>query len=367
MRQLLAGLIGVAATAASVEAATFYNVANVDLSPATLSGNVGTNISAVAWNGTDLFVAGLNNSAAVANTGIVKVSSARTAPVIGTPFGVTSTPAGSRGYMGLDVAATPDATNVAGPIDLAATFDSGTATTSRFDMYNGDNSLRWTFAPAVRPPTGPAFDLTVSRVSYLYQGSHLIRNYAVDVTAASNTGNPPSEFNNLGLGTAFRDLDFNPTTGDAWARLNNDVVKAPRTGPGSYGATPLLAADLANANSVGTNVQFLNFTGGDSVIIYNNRASNATGQAFTSVIGGVNDDGSPETLTFLNDTGTAAFAPATGSSVYDFSWDSATQTLAVADSLNNRVYIFATTPVPEPTALAVAVVLVPLLGRRRRR
>jgi hypothetical protein len=131
---------------------------------------------------------------------------------------------------------------------------------------------------------------------------------------------------------------------------------------------------LTAANNVGTNLGYLDsvaagtvntYTG--DILVYNDRASNASGQAWTSAILFATTSGSAVSANweFINGA-----APGTGNALYDFQWDSASQTLAVVDFTNRTASIFSTA-VPEPTTTAVAgmctVGLASLILRARRR
>jgi hypothetical protein len=182
------------------------------------------------------------------------------------------------------------------------------------------------------------------------------------------------------VSTTWRDFAFDPNSGNLYTRVNNQVTRTNRTGAntdlspsGTAGLSDVIVA-LTAANNVGTNLGYLDsvaagavntYTG--DILVYNDRASNASGQAWTSAILFATTSGSAVSATwdFINGA-----APGTGNALYDFQWDSASQTLAVVDFTNRTASIFSTA-VPEPTTTAVAgmctVGLASLILRARRR
>jgi LPXTG-motif cell wall-anchored protein len=187
-------------------------------------------------------------------------------------------------------------------------------------------------------------------------------------------------------GSTWRDMAFDPATGNLYLRNQYGVVATNRTGPnadinplnstaGQSGYIYINSGTLAS-NNVGVTIGYMNtiasstfnaFTNGYSgdLLVFNDRGSTANGQSWTNVIKFASTSGSAVTpnWTFLS-------APATGNGAYDYEWDAATQTLAVVDYANRNVSIFSTA-VPEPSTLTVAGLctagLTGLMLRRRRR
>ena len=166
-----------------------------------------------------------------------------------------------------------------------------------------------------------------------------------------------------------RDFDY-ASNGDLYARVNNYVVRANRTDASDYSTTPTtLFTPSTAANNVGENIAVVEGYSGNSLFaIYNDHGSNATGQAFTSVVDAVNASGASVALSFLTADGTAAssIAASTGTAYYDFSYDPTSQTLALLDESNNQLYIFGATPTPEPVSISALTSAGLLLLRRRR-
>lgn len=385
MKSVIIGFMAVAGLSAVANAqVVMQEIARVDLTTFFNSTNpqgLGTNIAAVAWNGTDLYVNGFRNTSSGTTSGILRVNTPRSSGTTSTAaFGSLVTPV-SRGYTGLDINGNT----------LIATWDNGVNGTNpanvsalqAFDL-TASNPLRWNgsavsgLGSSSRGFAGPSFNPGQngagglgSGVSYLVPGSGQER--VLRINDGAGNGTATGALNNQSLAsngaagqTAYRDIDFNPATGDAFLRINNDVVKAVRTGPGQYNGAannPILVATAMQGNNVVTNIQFLDTTAFGNVVIFNDRSSTGNGQSFNAVMKAVDVNGLAQTLTFLNSSG-GAFAPfGTGNAAYDYSFNSADQTLAISDFANSQVYIF---QVPTPAGAAL-LGLGGLLAARRRR
>ena len=85
---------------------TLTHLGTVDVAVTSNAANpeyIGSNPSAVAWDGTNVWVAGYNNAPTAQPTAIVRVDNALTAPAFGVPFGAVPATPNGRGYSGLDV------------------------------------------------------------------------------------------------------------------------------------------------------------------------------------------------------------------------------------------------------------------------
>lgn len=361
---------------------------------------IGSNPAAVGWNGSKLYVAGQNGSATTANTSIIEITNASSVwngtsgsatgfltPVFSSTFGTIASPA-SRGYTGLAMNGS----------QLGASLDLGSNSPNGIQMFDGSTNTRlWNLSATgtslanvgtTRGYAGPDFDPGYQGVSgqgsglgWLTQGSgrRLLNNptnglpiYTSATNAALVATYPTVALgmvmNTNPISSTWRDTAFNPANGDLYTRNQNGVTRANRTGANSdenpldatAGQSALIWAQPTPGNNVLTNIGFMNavsastngpftnsYTG--DVLVFNNRSSTASGQAWTDVIQFTTTSGSSITPTwnFIS-------TPATGNAGYDFEWDSASKTLAVVDYANRNVSIFSTA-VPEPSTTAVLV------------
>ncbi len=352
------GLGAVLAPSASADL-NLYALKTIDLSvtsDATSASSIGSNPSAVAWNGTDLYVSGFNASGNAGNSAIVRVSNALGAGAIGTSFGAFSVPDG-RGYSGLAVQGNT----------LLASLDTGAGTASSEQAFNLDGTFRWNIVAtdqARRGTAGPAFDPgfggTATAASGLVLGSGRRARFDLTTGTAINTFSGGPIINFATAATTWRDHVYDPATGDLYTRESNRVGKAVRTADQAFAVQTVLVANTTATNVNGQNLAFVNDLTGNT-ILFNDR-SVTTPQSFASVVKAVDASGNAVAVN------TFGFSPADGNGYYDFSWDARTRTLAVSDFSARTVTIFATTqPVPEPGTLAALGFGAAALLRRRRR
>jgi hypothetical protein len=389
----------IAAVAHGQTLVNLYEISRFDLSSTANAANpefIGSNPAAVAWNGSKLYVAGANNSGATANSSLIEITNPTSTgivstPTFSTPFGTLST-ANGRGFTGLAIKGS----------DLAVSWDNGSNSPDSFRMANTtSNSIIWTLANSgsltanvgtTRGFAGPAFDpghngdpAQGSGMAWVFQGGgrRFLNDSATGAAIYTNVANDPVGttqgmiINNAAASsTAWRDIAFDPATGNMFMRLNNLVTRTNRTGAntnispgGTVGASSTIVS-LTTSNAVATNIEFMkgvaasanNPYSGD-LLVFNNRASTASGQSFTSVLQFVDPDGLSVTpnWTFLEGS-----IPS-GNAGYDFGWDSATQTLAVMDYANRSVSVFSTAvPEPNTSALLGTVAIAASLAARRR-
>jgi hypothetical protein len=407
--RLMAGMaciIGMATAATANAQISLFELSRYNLNSTSNAANaefIGSNPIAIGWNGSSMYVAGLNSGTGTVNTSVIQITNASTSarglitPTYSSTFGTLSTVA-SRGYTGLSLKGN----------SLAASWDNGSNSPNGIQMFNAATNTRtWNLTNngtsttanigTTRGYAGPDFDpgYVVSGTSqggsglaWVTQGQG--RRFLNDTTSGTaiytTTANNPSGaqqgmiINIAPTSTTWRDIAFDPNSGNLYTRVNNQVSRTNRTGAntdlspsGTAGLSDVIVALTAN-NAVGTNLGYLDsvaagtvntYTG--DVLVYNDRASNAAGQLWTSTILFATTSGSPLPATWDFIGGSA---PGTGNALYDFQWDSASQTLAVVDFTNRTASIF-TTSVPEPTTTAVAgmctVGLASLILRGRRR
>ncbi len=402
----VACIIGLATAATANAQISLFELSRYNLNSTSNAANaefIGSNPVAVGWNGSSMYVAGLNSSGSAANTSLIQITNASTSasglitPTYSGTFGTLSAGA-SRGYTGLSLKGN----------SLAASWDNGSNSPNGIQMFNAATNTRtWNLTNngtsttsnigTTRGMSGPDFDpgYVVSGTSQggsglgwvtQGQGRRFLNNQTSGTAIYTPTANNPTGaqqgmiINIPGGSTTWRDFAFDPNSGNLYARVNNQVSRTNRTGANSDASpsNPLLTGTsdvivaLTTANNVGTNLGYLDsvaagtvntYTG--DILVYNDRASNAAGQAWTSAILFATTSGSavPATWDFIGGS-----APGTGNALYDFQWDSASQTLAVVDYTNRTASIFS---VPEPSTTAIAgmctVGLASLILRGRRR
>lgn len=368
---ILLGFLACLGLAASTATATnFYLHNTLDLSnsnffPAPLFDNNspnGTNPSAVTTDGLSLWVAGFNGGTSVASvSGIVRIDN---------PWGTASatnifslsTPA-SRGFSGM---AYDSGNNAA----LGA-FDNGGSSPSGITSWKrSDNLQLW--AATGRGSGGVAMDPGFASVdsgaawSTIGSGRRLLQNASTGATIY-NTSN--GFIINAGAGN-IRDIAFAPN-GDIFARGNNNVFKAVRTGgntaTASASGVPLI--DLTDAAGVnGQNIAYLNGLSGGDLLIYNDRFSTSFGQTWASGVKLADPaTGAPAVVGFFDSIGNALPAGfGLGAGYFDFAWDAANQALIGLDFGNRLVYRFLPVPVPEPMTLVLLGLGAVALRRRHR-
>jgi len=406
--------MGSAVTAHAQATIGLYELARFNLSSTSGTGNsqyVGSNPIAVGWNGSKLYVAGQNASGATGTTAIVEITNAATAaagggagfvtPTFSSAFGALSTVNG-QGYRGLAMQGN----------QLAAAWDNATNSPNGIQMFNATTNTRtWNLTNngtsttanigTTRGMSGPDFDpgYVVSGTSQggaglgwvtQGQGRRFLNDQTSGTAIYTPTANNPAGaqqgmiINTVPTSTTWRDFGFDPATGDLYTRMQSGVTRTNRTGvntdqdpnTSTAGQSALIWTQPTAGNNIATNLGFMNavvsstvgafsnpYSG--SLLVFNDRSSTASGQAWTSVIQFTSTSGSSitPTWTFLS-------TPATGNAAYDFEWDSASQTLAVVDYENRNVSIFSTA-VPEPSTTAIAgmcsIGLASLMLRGRRR
>ncbi|MEQ1631286.1 MAG: hypothetical protein ABL997_02860 [Planctomycetota bacterium] len=329
---LRATLVLVTFAAASIAQVSMTHLGTVDVASTSIATNpqfIGTNPSAMAWNGTDLWVAGFNNQALAGPAGIAKCSTALTAPTFGTAFGVGLLTPGSRGYSGLDV----DGTH------LVAAYDVGASDPNGITAWDLNGNFLW--AKAARAGSGVGIDPGFVTIvdpgtgwTTFGSGRRVLQDNVtgadIYTTATGMIIQVTGETN-----TFWRDMTFDPLLGDIWLRRSNDVVAADRVG-GNLVANARVVVDAPAADSVNQqNIAFCR-TGAENVVFWNLRSGGANGQLWTNVLQcNRASDGAAMTIDWRG------FTSVNGSGAYDFSFDEGTNTLAISDFSNKVVHVFA--------------------------
>lgn len=358
-------LVGLGSTSAL--ATDFYLYNTLDLSNSNYfatplfdnASPYGTNPSAIATNGSSLWIAGFNGgTSSPPRTGIVRINDPWGTPSAVSINSIAGTP-GSRGYSGLAY----DASNNG----IYAAYDPGAADAQGISAWNVvGNSNRWN--KSARGGSGVATD-----PGYLGSGNGAAwtgfgsgrRALQDGVTGADlfTTSNGML----IGSGGNWRDIAFAPN-GDFYGRGNNNVWRAVRNGTNST-ASQTMIVDLPDASGVnGQNIAYLDGLSGGDLLIFNDRSSTAFGQLWATSVKLANPStGAIAAVNFFDSVGGALPAGfGLGTGYFDFAWDSASQTLLGLDFGNRLVYRFGVAPIPEPTSLAlVALGAAALIGRRR--
>ena len=315
----------VAAASLSAQVSLIHQ-GTVDVSSTSVSANpeyIGNNPSAVAWNGTDLYVAGFNGSGGAANTGISKIANALSGGTPGAAFGVLSTP-NSRGYSGLDVSAA----------GVVAAYDAGSAVPEGISAYDAAGGFLW--SRNARGGSGVAYDPGFGGVdagtgwTTFGSGRRALQDNATgaDIYTTSNgmiISAPTS-------GTFWRDMDFDDATGDIYLREGNNLVKGTRSGANAISGTSVPYDPLDEDFIAGQNCEFIDGEAG-RMVVFNNREFTNTGQDFEANI--FIELASGGQIPIVWD----GLIANTGNAWYDFSWHGPSNTLAVMDFANRDVHI----------------------------
>ncbi|MEL6497123.1 MAG: PEP-CTERM sorting domain-containing protein [Planctomycetota bacterium] len=344
MKTLAIALIAGSAATASGQL-TLNLVNQIDLvdtqDPASAS-FIGSNPSAVGWDGNTMYVAGWNNGrGAGTDHGLVGIANAASSDALGTAFGQIPTP-DFRGYNSVDV---QNGRVLAG-------YDGGSANPQGLAIYNGatgalEDSRNERVAFANFDPSNGG------DVAWSVFGSGRLR--VVD----QNNLPGPTTFDGTNGPVIFagstiqrgQDIDDNGniTLNDA----NGNLTHFTRTGAGSTGTQLLLASGLGVGN--GNNNAILN-TGFGDFVLFNDRGGNTYGSSIAAV------DTSGNSVS-LNVNG-VDLSTATSTGWWDFDYDSATGTLAAVEFSTRQAFVFQVVPAPASAAL---LGLGGLAAARRRR
>jgi fibronectin-binding autotransporter adhesin len=360
----LAAVAPAACRPALAQSLSVYERVRLNIASTANGGNpqfIGAFPATIAWTGSTVFVAGVNASGSTSRTAIAGITNPLATPGLGvvpafTPaFGTRLATLNGRGFTGLAVSGTV----------LAAAWDNGTTTPATTDgmqaLSTVDGSVIWTGTLNGRQMGGAAFDpgYVVGGTSQggagitglvLGSGRRPTFDPATGATVYGLTGSavPGMVINTVPTNTEWRDVDFDPATGDIYSRNANNVAFGVRTGTNALaGTAQQFLVNNAN-NGVGMAGQSLAFMGGvvdpagsfaGNAVIWNNRPVGTTnGSApFTTANQLVATTGAAVTVNWNTLFGST---PANGNGWYDYGYDQTTKTLAVMDFQNSTVSIF---------------------------
>lgn len=319
----------------------------------------GTNPSAIATDGSSLFLAGFNGGTSVNQVaGVVKILDPWGTPSAVQVTSIAGTP-GARGFSGLTYDPAVNA--------VYSAYDNGAASPNGLAGWDATSGAQL-WAKNVRGGSGvgvdPGFGGEGNGAAWTTFGSgrRALQNGATGADIYTTSDGMIISLG--GVGTFWRDMDFAPN-GDIWLRSGNKVLSAPRTGANAVGDR-VLVADETTADFVnGQNIGYLAGMPGGDLVIYNARPNAGLGQLWSDVVKLINPDGTPAAAQLLDGLGDAlGLGFANGNGYYDFAWDAENETLLVLDFTNRQVYQFKTIPVPEPAALLLFAVVAGLARRR---
>ena len=361
---VMAALAAAAGGPALAQSLSVYERVRLNIASTANGGNpqfIGANPSTIAWTGSAVYVAGVNASGSTSRTAITGITNPLATPGLGvvpafTPaFGTRSATLNGRGFTGLAVSGTV----------LAAAWDNGTTTPATTDgmqaLSTVDGSVIWTGTLAGRQMGGAAFDpgYVVGGVSQGGSGiTGLVFNSgrrptfdpATGATVYGLTGSalPGMVINTSPTNTEWRDVDFDPATGDIYSRNSNNVASGVRTGTNAISGNVQQFLVNNSNNGAGMAGQSLAFMGGvvdpagsfaGNAVIWNSRPVGTTegSTSFTTANQVVATTGATVPVNWNVLFGST---PAKGNGWYDFGYDLTTKTLAVMDFQNRTVSIF---------------------------
>lgn len=344
-------VVGALASAAGGTSITLERIATVDF-----TGQIqGDNLTSVAWDGTNLYVAPYTNTAR--DVAITAADNALTAPMFRSFGAVTVT--AYRGYSGLTI-------NQFGQLG-AVVCSTGAALGTNVGIYDAASGALITNAPSTAttaggggaPRTGPAWDPIKGGLVFTNFGSGRHRQIDAAGNALWTDAAGPYNYDAM-WGTAWMDTDID-ANGNVYSREGQQIIKFTRTGPDTFQAPFTADMNLTpqfypsdGDGTFGLNLAILE---GFDVILWNDRTDTGGGQLAENVLKAIDLEGNVVDLVFANSP-----SDFLGNAMFDFSYDSVSQTLAVSEFSSNRVYIYNVTP--EPAALALLAMAVGLIRRR---
>ena len=321
---------------------------------------IGNNPSAVAWNGSRLFVGGLNNGATGTNsqnTAVIEVLNTNTTGIVastavqyGARFGFSPT-INQRGYTGLAIQgnrlfAALDAQNTAISNALSGYDISSAVTTGTLWRVSGRGNGGVAIDPGYVVSGSSQGGAGVGWATWGdgVVGSSSRRGLNDPVTGAtiysfSGTASAPPGMQWPATTNAVngRDITFDPRTGDVYGRYTDLVSKAVRSGSNATSSQTVIWDPGDGTITIGQNIAFMSNTTAAGDLLAFNLKDGFSGGTFQDYVRLSDTSGAVQSTTwnFLGGT-----SPTSVAGYYDFAYDSTSQTLAVVDASNLRVSIF---------------------------
>lgn len=365
---LLAATVGVA-SAADVKMRLLKKIEldgdGKNVTSSTSANYIGPNIYSLTTSGGNVYVGGYNNSSAATTCAVLAISNfigADTVARVAGTLTTTNVPTGGAGYYGLAVSGNNLVSNVnRNASTLVGDEIRATDLTSGALVWDGRtaNSLanaRVAASIDIDPLTGNV-GYTGNLQGFAARAGLLNSSTGVTSTTWNYTSAAPPGMTSFLRGMAF------DSAGNAWLRGNNQVAKVNRaTGTVTTLGTGGLLLGAA-ASNIGQHIEAMSDFFGNEVFIANNRASGATGQAFTGIQKMFKADGTLLSVDWVDNVD-APLALPNGNGIYTYSYDASSKVLYMLDSHNSAVYAFQA--VPEPTTMIGLVAGAAALLRKRR-
>ena len=325
---------------------------------------VGNNVNSVAWNGSRLFVAGFVNSseAGFDNQGIIEIQNTGANGIVtsgnvqyGGRFGFTPG-LNQRGYTGLALSGN----RLFASLDLGSGFPanvapgmagydiSGTTPVQSWALNNVRGSVHVAMDPGYvvsgssQGGAGVAWGTFASGSTSRILSNPANGAYIYTGTATGTTAQGLQWWTVPPMPGSPRSLSFDPDTGDVYGRTGNWVTKAARTGTNSAATPTAIWNTFTSSDRVlGQNLAFMSNTTNGDLVVFNERSDSGYPQTFVQSVTLIDSNGAAQSVSwnFLTGTG-SGYTTVTKTGWYDFAFDPATQTLAVAQPQEYRVSIF---------------------------
>ncbi|MFM9010389.1 MAG: hypothetical protein ACKON8_05825, partial [Planctomycetota bacterium] len=326
---------------------------------------VGNSVNSVAWNGSRLFVAGFVNSGLGGdydNEGIIEIANTSSTGVItsgnvtyGSRFGFFPG-VNQRGYTGL----TLSGNNLYASLDLGTAYPasvapgmagydiSGTTPAPLWALNNVRGSVHVAMDPGY---VGSGSSQGGSGVAWGTFGSgstsRILNNASTGASIYTGTATGTTaqglqwRLASPAMPQFARSLAFDRDTGDVYGRTGNWVTKAVRTGTNSANTPIALWSTFTGSSVLGQNIAFMSNTTNGDLVMFNERSDSSYPQTFTQAINLIDTNGAAQSINWNVLTGTTSgYTTVTKTGWYDFAFDPATQTLAIAQPQEYRVSIF---------------------------